>query len=209
MSSQPPKVSAVIFDADGVVQKSSLGWLDEVRKLCGIGGGEDEFVEEVFAAEKPSLIGNADFKVALLPVLAKWNSEYRVQDALQVWTMIEPDDGVFNLIRAIRRKGTIVALATNQQEHRLNYMLNDLGYSSEFDHLLCSCRLGLAKPSVEFFEKAVEILGLPAGELLFIDDHEKNVESAKKSGLNARRFHLDDGLDALVDLVESYRIPVG
>ncbi len=78
-----------------------------------------------------------------------------VSDALDVWTMIDPDEVVFGLIRRLRSNRTIVALATDQQPHRADYMLNGLGCASEFDHIFCSCYVGYAKPGVEYFERTV------------------------------------------------------
>lgn len=87
-------------------------------------------------------------------------------------------------------------------------MLNELGYTEEFDYVFCSCRLGHAKPSTKYFEKVLEILDLPAASALFIDDHEENVEAAKKVGLQAARYRLDDGIAAMVRLLKSYGFPI-
>jgi putative hydrolase of the HAD superfamily len=61
---------------------------------------------------------------------------------------------------------------------------------------------------VEYFHKAVGILRLPPDEMLFIDDHDRNVESARVAGLQSQRFHLDDGLDALRSILERYGVTV-
>lgn len=86
-------------------------------------------------------------------------------------------------------------------------MLNDLGYVNEFDHILCSCFLGHAKPSLDYFNKSVDILGVPPDAMLFIDDHERNVESARIAGLQSHRFHLNDGLDTLQSILDRYGLP--
>lgn len=208
VNSPSPTIHAVLFDADGVVQRTKPGWLDEVGRLCGNPEDVENFIQDVFKAEEPCLLGEGDFEASLSSVLQKWDSPVSIGEALRIWTMIDPDDAVLGLIRAIRTNGTCVALATNQQRHRADFMLNVLGYTDEFDHILCSCFIGHAKPSVEYFRTSVELLGLPAEKMLFIDDHDKNVESARVAGLQSQRFHLDDGLEALQSILERYGVTV-
>ena len=208
MSLNNPTIRAVLFDADGVLQRTRPGFLDELGRLCGEPGNVEAFIRDVFQAEKPCLVGDGDFEALLSSVLERWGSPVSTEDALRVWTMIDPDTHALGLIRTLRGNGTTVALATNQQRHRADFMLNGLGYADEFDHILCSCFLGYAKPSVAYFTKSVNLLGIPADELLFIDDHESNVESAKVAGLQAHRYHLDEGPEALRNLLERYGLVV-
>lgn len=208
MSSSTPVISAVLFDADGVVQRTKPGWLNELGRLCGNPEDVESFIQDVFKAEEPCLLGEGDFESSLSSVLQKWNSPVVLSDALSIWTMIDPNDAVLWLIRAIRNNGTTVALATNQQQHRADFMVHDLGYVNEFDHIFCSCFMGHAKPAVEYFIECADILQLPPHEMLFIDDHDRNVESARIAGLQSHRYHLDDGLDALRRILERYGLTV-
>lgn len=208
MSSTNSTIRAVLFDADGVVQRTKPGWLDELKRLCGSPEDVETFIQDVFKAEAPCLLGEGDFGESLASVLQKWESPVTLSEALSIWTMIDPDDAVLGLVRTLRANGTIVGLATNQQRHRADFMLNDLGYIDEFDHILCSCFIGHAKPGAEYFRESVGILGLPADAILFIDDHDRNVESARAAGLQSHRYHLDEGLDALRNLLEVYGLKV-
>jgi putative hydrolase of the HAD superfamily len=203
-----PDIQAVLFDADGVIQRTKPEWLDKLKDLCGDPLRVEQFLADVFDAERPCLVGTGEFKSSLAKVLKRWNSAASLSQALNVWTMIAPDDAVFGLIRKLRANGVLVALATNQQKYRADFMLNELGYANEFDYVFCSCDLGHAKPDQEYFGKAVEILALPAETTLFIDDHDSNVEAAKGVGLQACRYHLDDGLAAMVNILNSYQLPI-
>ncbi len=53
-----------------------------------------------------------------------------------------------------------------------------------FDLMLISSDLKLIKPSKEIFEVAIKKSDCLPNEILFIDDGEKNIESAKSLGLN-------------------------
>ncbi|MBR4297568.1 MAG: HAD family phosphatase [Bacteroidaceae bacterium] len=54
-----------------------------------------------------------------------------------------------------------------------------------FDKIFLSCELGVEKPDPEIFEKVVEGIGCPPGDILFFDDSEVNCEAARKCGLQA------------------------
>lgn len=55
---------------------------------------------------------------------------------------------------------------------------------SHVDILLLSCDIGVRKPKKEAFMKALERMKLKAEEVLFIDDRENIIESAKEYGFN-------------------------
>ncbi|MBQ6952613.1 MAG: HAD family phosphatase [Bacteroidales bacterium] len=51
-----------------------------------------------------------------------------------------------------------------------------------------SCDMQLMKPSQECYREVVRRIGLPAEEILFIDDNGTNVEAARVSGMQARYY---------------------
>jgi putative hydrolase of the HAD superfamily len=203
-SSARGSVRAVLLDADGVVQLPGAAWRASLESLCGVPTRLDDFLAELFAAERPCLTGAADFEVALAEVLNRWQSNVKLADALRVWTLIEPAKDVLATVGRLRSAGVVVALATNQQSHRAAFMTGALGYDGHFDHLLYSCELGYAKPNPEYFSAALAKLGMLPSDVLFIDDHEVNVAAARGAGLQAELFHLSDGLGSLQTIFARY-----
>ena len=65
-------ISAVLFDADGVIQRASQDWWSRLGSL--VPADASAFVADLMAAEKPSLVGKGDFRDAVAEVLARWNS---------------------------------------------------------------------------------------------------------------------------------------
>jgi putative hydrolase of the HAD superfamily len=112
---------------------------------------------------------------------------------MAAWTMIEPDSAMINMVRRLRQRGIRCYLATNQEPRRASYMSEQLGYRDLFDGEFYSCRLGLAKPAAAFFHSIVKDLGLQPMSVLFLDDHEVNVNSAREVGLHASQFLVDSG----------------
>ena len=201
-------IRAVLFDADGVVQIPRPSWLASLAALCGIPDRTDEFLADVFAAEKPCLAGRGDFEPALAAVLRKWRSSVALEDALQIWTEIEPSADTLGVVRALRSAGIAVALTTNQQAHRANYMANGLGYAEHFDHLLYSCELGHAKPSAAFFSSALVRIATEPERTLFIDDDEANVAAARDGGLHAEVYHLSEGVGRLHEVLKRHGLHI-
>ena len=101
----------------------------------------------------------------------------RVYDDL--WLAIEVSAECLAVARTLRASGVGVHLATNQDLGRAAYMKAELGYDEVFDSCFYSSDVGWAKPSAEFFMHMVEMLGVPADEVLFVDDSQANVDGAR------------------------------
>ena len=61
-----------------------------------------------------------------------------------------------------------------------------------FDHRFLSYQLGLVKPDEAIFQRVVAELEVDAGDVLFVDDNQLNVDGARRAGLDA---HLAQGVD--------------
>jgi HAD superfamily hydrolase (TIGR01509 family) len=199
-------IAAVLFDADGVVQTTPPGFRSALGALCGNAARADEFLEQLFAAERPCLTGDADFAVGLSEVLDRWRSPVSVADALRIWEMIEPSEEVLAIAEALRRRAIRVGLATNQQHQRARIMTEVFGYADRFDDLFFSCEMGHAKPSRDYFEQVLAVLNLDGRRVLFIDDHERNVEAARDCGLRAEVFTLERGAAGMLHLLGRHGI---
>ena len=70
--------------------------------------------------------------------------------------------------------------------------------STFFSGQFISCEMKLLKPSRAFYREVVRRIGLPAGEILFIDDNLENVEGARAVGIQARYYLPGTSLPALL-----------
>jgi putative hydrolase of the HAD superfamily len=199
-------VTAVLFDADGVVQRPTSDWWTRLTSLVPTDG--EAFVADLMAAEKPSLIGKGDFRDALADVLRRWNSPASVDEALEPWSWFAAEPGVVSLIGGLRSAGVGCHLATNQHAYRRAIMQDERGYGTWFDQTFYSCDLGLAKPDPAYFRAILGSLDLPASSVLFIDDNVANVEAASGVGLQAEQFDLSAGVPALASVLRRYGLPI-
>lgn len=206
-------ISAVLFDADGVIQRAPR---DLHNRLTGLLGGAADAREacmaEIFAAEAPALVGEADFGRALAPVIAHRGAACTVDAILALWRTIEVDRSVLVVVAELRRAGVYCALASSQERHRARYMSEQLGYGALFDAEFYSCELGCAKPDPRFFAEIVRRAALSRERTLFIDDRVEHVEAARAVGLHAAQFVLGDigsGGQPLRVLLATFGLPTG
>lgn len=188
------EVAAVLFDADGVLQQPRPGWLDDFVALGG-----KRFVVDAFAAERDCLAGGAELKPLLEDLLAASGSGGTVEQVLDVWNDIVVDPEALAVVDAVRGTGVDVGLATNQQSLRGAAMRDGLGLDAHFDHTFYSYEVGHAKPSEDYFRHAVDVLGLPADQIVFVDDAPANVVAARIVGLRGVLHRFTDGAAGLVD----------
>ena len=197
--SQP--LTAVLFDADGVIQLAAdylhmeliqaLGRAPEEREAC---------LDAIFAAERPALIGQASFEDCLAPALRQLNAPCDAGRVIELWRAIECNQAALALVRRVRERGVWCAIASNQERNRARHMSEALGYGRVFDREFYSCDLGCTKPSPTFFEAIIRDAALDPARTLFIDDRLDNVEAARACGLVGEQFVLwqePDGAAAL------------
>ncbi|HMI94251.1 MAG TPA: HAD-IA family hydrolase [Polyangiales bacterium] len=184
-----PAPLAILFDADGVIQRPGADFRAACSALLGASGDAlDVFMRELFAVEKPALTGERDFVVDLSGVLERHGAAERITEALAIWTAIEIDAAMHTEIATLRKNGIVCCLATNQQPYRGAHMSKTMGYRELFDHEFYSHALGFAKPDSRYFRAIADRLALTPEQLLFIDDHESNVLAAREVGLHAELF---------------------
>jgi putative hydrolase of the HAD superfamily len=104
-------------------------------------------------------------------------------------------DGGLGILGELAASDNCMVGALNNEARETNeYRFEKFGLRSHFKVALSSCYLGFRKPDVAIYERALDILGRPAGRVLFIDDREENVAGAAAAGMKVIRFQGADGL---------------
>jgi len=209
-----PTIRAILFDADGVIQRSSSEAFGVQLERLGVAAEHvDACLREIFEVERAALIGRADFAEVLVPVLEKWGAAGGAARLAAEWgCAIEVDATLLALVAQLRQQGWLCALATNQQHYRATYMTRAFAYDSAFDQCFFSYRLGAAKPDAAYFQAIVAALGCAPQQVLFIDDAEKNVAGARRAGLHAVQLVCSEkgaALAAIREILARFAIAVG
>jgi putative hydrolase of the HAD superfamily len=200
------RIDTVLFDADGVLQRPRATRRDAWQGVLDTQRDLDGFIAAVFEAEDLALTGHVDFLRLLSGVLARWDCQGTMRDALATWTMIEPDGAITDIVSALRRGGLRCCLATNQEPFRATHMSEALGYAQLFDLEFYSCQMGMAKAAVAYFSAILSELDVRASNVLFLDDRQVNVNAAREVGMYAAVFEVDSGPAALLHTMRSFGI---
>ena len=119
---------------------------------------------------------------------------------------IRPFDYGEQWIKDLKNKGFKVFLCTNYPDSIFEQSVNRglFPFYPYIDGEIVSSRVHLLKPSEEIFNALIEKYNLKAEECVFIDDKEKNVNGAKKAGMNSFVFEgYEKACKDLENLVES------
>ena len=193
----------VLFDADGVIQGTRAGWMEELTAWAG--SRAEEFLLAISAADVACLTGT-DFGAAMRDVLRQFEINATVEDVIDRHFWIEVRPPMLNAVRAVRDLGLRCGLATNQQNLRGTYMRNSLDFEKIFDEQFYSFELGFAKPEAGYFQKIMDRIKVTPDRVLFIDDHEGNVAGAREMGIRSELFPSDGGVAALTPILARYGV---
>ena len=186
-------MKALIFDMGGVLVdldleackrafKEELGFeeIDQILDPChqkGIIGdmeegkvSADEFRQYIVERSREGVTGE-DVDRAFCRILSKIDP-YKI-----------------DMLRELSRKYDIYMLSNNNPiaSKRASEMFAQAGFTMEEDFRKCfmSYKMKMLKPSEGFYKAVIADIGLPTGEMLFIDDSKANVDASIAAGLPA------------------------
>jgi putative hydrolase of the HAD superfamily len=98
-------------------------------------------------------------------------------------------DGALGTLEQLAASNNYMLGALNNEARETNKLrFEAFGLFNYLRVALSSCYLGLRKPDAAIYHTALDILGRPAGRILFIDDRAENVDGALQAGMKAIRF---------------------
>ena len=182
-------IKVIIFDADEVLILGKRRFSATLADKHGISLEKTlPFFTGIF---QECLVGNADLKKVVVPYLDKWGWDKGVEMLLDYWFSLESktDKELIKYIKELRKKGIECILATNNEKHRFEYMMNKMGLKNVFNKTYASAHLGHKKPEQEFFTKIYrELKNIKKNEVLFVDDSKENIKGAKEFGIHTELY---------------------
>lgn len=111
---------------------------------------------------------------------------------------VKIDNDVVLLIRKLRSNGYELLFFSNSHIDFTPEIFLRNNIKKEFNDGLLSHEYPYYKPDIRFYEKLLSLTKSKPDEIVFIDDRESNLASAKRLGMNAILFkNRDDLIDAL------------
>lgn len=121
----------------------------------------------------------------------------------QFWSADALDEALIAYIRTLRRRYKI-GLLSNAWDDLRQALDERFGIVHDFDKLIISAEVGLAKPDPRIYHLALERLGAQPAETVFLDDVSVNVDAARAVGLHAIQYRdfaqAREELERLIDL---------
>jgi putative hydrolase of the HAD superfamily len=186
---------AILFDLDGTLfdRDSSFRELVERQYTCFHAALEhiprDTYIQRAIQLDAH---GYVDKTVVYRDLV----SEFTLPDALMqnllahfletYSTLCRCFPEVPSALAALRANGVKLGMITNGSVRVQESKILQLGFADLFDPILISEREGLRKPDPRIFERALQKLGLTAGQAWYVGDHPVvDVRGAFEAGLTA------------------------
>lgn len=200
------KIKALIFDMGGVLVdldiedckrafKEYIGYheIDNIIDACHQKGIYGDLEEGILSADEFRKIVLADSRPGALAEdvdRAMWH----------ILVGIEPYK--VEMLRKLSESYELYLLSNNNPVclPRAKEIFNKAGIplDSIFRKCFYSFEMKALKPSEKFYKAVIDEIGLPADQMLFIDDSQKNVDGAVAAGLPAAYYEPGTDLEALL-----------
>lgn len=201
-------ISALIVDVDGVLvcgrPSDGKPWASDIEDDLGFSVADLQ--REFFIPHwNEIVIGRCGLADRLKPALAKIAPHLSYDDFVAYWFGNDArlNTKLLEELRQERDAGKRVYLATNQEHVRAAHLIEVLGLGGHCDGIYYSAALGIRKPDRAFFEQVASLSGLPAEQLLLIDDTPANITAARASGWNAVQWLEGNSLFATLKKLRS------
>jgi putative hydrolase of the HAD superfamily len=175
------------MDADGVLINSGRLFSHQYAQEQGM---EAEQIEPFFQGTfQLATIGKADLKELIAEHRDLWKWDGTPEELLHKWFTTEAnlDSELIEIIQQLRADGVKVYLASDQEKYRAQYFRDEL-FAGLLDGFFISCDLGYEKKQPEFFKSILAKLDADPSEVLFFDDSQHKVDSARAAGIQAEVY---------------------
>jgi putative hydrolase of the HAD superfamily len=180
-------IQAVVFDIGGVLEITpSLGVTERWETRLGLRAGEiNERMEDVWYGGSVGLISEADVQRALAE---RFGLDEQQVDEFMGWTWREylgtANTELIEYARRLRSRYRTGILSNSfvgaREREQAAYGFEDL-----VDEIIYSHECGLSKPDPAIYALTCERLRVAPQQVVFLDDHEPNVEGARQAGIHA------------------------
>lgn len=175
-------MKTIFFDWGGVIADDpGDGFLTKL--LEDIGAGSEQ-IQEIFQRYMKHFMTGHITEVeywAALRTHYGFRIDESISEKFKKWSGLIANEHVLALVHEARLRGWQTAILSNVIEPTYN-VLKDAGFYAMFDAVIASCKEGFAKPDRKIYEIALRKLNATAGESIFIDDKQSNLNPANEMG---------------------------
>ncbi|HXT18983.1 MAG TPA: HAD family phosphatase [Gemmatimonadaceae bacterium] len=185
-------IELVLFDIGGVL--GSNGWDREQRSAAlerfGMTSEEDEFQyrhEETVGALEAGEISLDEYLD--VTVFCEGRNFSREEFKAFMFAQSEPWPQSIAVARELAQAGNARLATLNNESEALNvHRIDEFGLRDIFPVFFSSCWLGVRKPTLEIYSRAVSMAQADPRRVVFVDDRKQNLNPAAAMGMHTIQF---------------------
>lgn len=167
-------IKAIVFDCFGVLYTGSL---TELASHCDNEQDTKDLYDITRAADH-GFVSRDDYIAKLMELTRLTRQEIR---ELLVGAQVR-SRGVFAYAAELKTRGYKVAVLSNIGRDTIHRLFNEADYEL-FNAIIASGDIGVTKPHITAYDRALERLRVQPGEAIMIDDAYSNVAGAIEAGM--------------------------
>ena len=176
-------IKAIGFDYGGVI-KGNPGAIFGAGITNILGVTDEQFYQAYYRHNKAVNRGEITWPTLWKLVLSDLNKFDKFQEVMDLHNQVynqSLNSNMLELVDTLRKSGYKVGLLSNNTLDEEAKMMS-FHLEQHFDVLHVSASTGFVKPEPEAFNTFIKDLGVAMDELVFIDDSEKSLSTAKDCG---------------------------
>lgn len=183
-------MKAFIFDLDGVLVSTDKYHYQAWKKIAD---KEGIYFDEKINDRLRGVSRMASLEIILERAKKQYTEEEKIalatekndlyRDLLKNLTPADRLAGVTETLEKLKEKGYLLAIGSSSRNTPV--ILSKIGYEGYFDAVSDGNNITKSKPDPEVFNKAAEMLSLPASECFVAEDSLAGIDAAKAGGFKA------------------------
>ena len=184
------EITGIFFDIGGVLL--NIHPEKTIQHLNNCTGISKEIIKTAFSHEihnkyEKGEINNQEFFQSIKRSLPKTDSLCE-PDFWEAWGMLLGEETSVSPVLRSCSKHIPIWLLSNTNPYHIELGAKRFSFLPLVTGAVFSCDVGYRKPDEDIFRIALNLAGKTPGEVFFIDDNLKNVNQARKMGLNSHHF---------------------
>jgi HAD superfamily hydrolase (TIGR01509 family) len=193
-------IRAVIFDMDGVIVDSERHWVqfDSIFIVPLVGNLDPSIRKRISGMSIENLYSMLKRDCRLALGKEEFFEAYDIEASHMYREKVELTPGCLQLIRSLKAAGFALGLASSANRAWIRMVLERFSLETFFGAVVSAEDVrGQGKPDPAVFLRAAELLQVPPGECLVIEDAANGAEAAKRAGMYCVGFMngFNDGQD--------------
>ena len=181
----------ILFDVGGVLLTNGWDHAERAAAVAKFGLDKEPFEARHAAAvdawEKGKVSRDAYLDVVVFNETRQFTRDEFFAFIL-AQSKILPDGALGIVAELAASKSLMIGCLNNEARETNDYRFATWGLRNYFKVAFSSCYVGLRKPGLEIYTRAVDILGASPQRILFIDDRQENVDGALQAGMTGIRY---------------------